>query len=155
MTDRKTHSSERGASLVEFAFVAPFLIFLLMGIVEFGFLFTEYNEVKHATREGARYAAASNPDRDGNNDVNYLDVRDVVCGAMNLPGGSISIDLADVAGSGNKGDLASIDVTATIGSLSGLGMIEVFLPSTLSSSVEFRLEQDRAWDPADFPVTCP
>lgn len=153
MAHRNTHSSERGASLIEFAFVAPFLIFLLLGIVEFGFLFTEYNEVKHATREGARYAAASNPDRDGNGVINNLDVRDVVCGAMTLPGSTVDIDLADVAGSGDKGDLASIDVTASIGSLSGLGMVEVFLPSTLSSSVEFRLEQDRAWTPGS--EVCP
>lgn len=153
MAHHNTHSSERGASLIEFAFVAPFLIFLLLGIVEFGFLFTEYNEVKHATREGARYAAASNPDRDGNGVINNLDVRDVVCGAMTLPGSTVDIDLADVAGSGDKGDLASIDVTASIGSLSGLGMVEVFLPSTLSSSVEFRLEQDRAWTPGS--EVCP
>jgi Flp pilus assembly protein TadG len=149
MADRNTNESERGASLIEFSFVAPFLIFLLLGIIEFGFLFTEFNEVKHATREGARYAAASNPDRNGDGTVNHADVVDAVCSAINLPNSVITIVTADVAGnSGAKGELATISVTSSISSLSGLSMMEVFLPDELSSTVEFRLEQPRAWAPA-------
>ncbi len=148
MADCNRHSSERGASLVEFSFVAPFLIFLLLGIIEFGFLFTEFNEVKHATREGARYAAASNPNRVAPAGVDSLDVIDAVCSAMNLPNSDVTIVAADVTGStGLKGQLARITVTSSISSLSGLSMMEAFLPDELSSSVEFRLEQPRTWNP--------
>ena len=37
---------------------------------------------------------------------------------------------------------ASVQVSRHPGSLSGLGLIEVFLPDDIQSSVEFRLEQD-------------
>ncbi len=144
-------NSEKGASLVEFAFVAPFLILLLLGIVEFGYVFTEFNEIKHAAREGARYAAASNPDRNGDGTVNHLDVIDAVCDSLNLSANSnITITATDVGGgTGNKGELAAITVDATIEPLSGLSLIGVFLPDSLTSEVEFRLEQNRKWDPAN------
>ncbi len=48
---------DRGASLVEFALVAPMLILLLLGIIEFGFFLGEWNELKHGAHEGARLAA--------------------------------------------------------------------------------------------------
>ena len=42
---------ERGASLVEFAILAPLLIVLVLGIVEFGWLFSQNNDVRHGPRE--------------------------------------------------------------------------------------------------------
>jgi Flp pilus assembly protein TadG len=143
MSIRK-RSSEKGASLVEFAFVAPILILLVLGIVEFGYVFTEYNEVKHAAREGARYAAVSHPDRNGGG-VDYTDVVDSVCGALTLVNSTVTVSASVVSGSGDKGDLAQIEVTATIASLSGLPMMNVLLPAALTSEVEFRLEQNRKW----------
>jgi len=49
--------NERGASLIEFALVAPLLIFLVMGIVEFGWIFNGYVTLNGAVREGARIAS--------------------------------------------------------------------------------------------------
>jgi Flp pilus assembly protein TadG len=51
--------SERGANLVEMAFVAPFLILLLFGIIEFAWVFAQDLTVKHGAREGARLAAVT------------------------------------------------------------------------------------------------
>jgi Flp pilus assembly protein TadG len=45
---------ERGAELIEFAFVLPVLLFVAFGIIDFGFLFKEYEVVTNAAREGAR-----------------------------------------------------------------------------------------------------
>jgi Flp pilus assembly protein TadG len=42
---------------VEFALIAPVLVLLLVGIVQFGYTFFQYLEVSHAAREGARWAA--------------------------------------------------------------------------------------------------
>lgn len=47
---------EDGATLVEFAFVAPFLFLLLFAIVEFALLTASFTGVWTAAREGARYA---------------------------------------------------------------------------------------------------
>ncbi|PYR33324.1 MAG: hypothetical protein DMF89_08415 [Acidobacteria bacterium] len=45
---------ERGAELIEFAFVLPILLLVAFGIIDFGFLFKEYEVVTNAAREGAR-----------------------------------------------------------------------------------------------------
>ena len=49
--------SERGAELVEFAFVLPLLLFVLAGIIDFGLLMQRYEVVTNAAREGARIAS--------------------------------------------------------------------------------------------------
>ena len=51
---RSRFRSERGAELVEFAMVAPILIFIIAGIVDFGMMFRTYEAVTNAAREGAR-----------------------------------------------------------------------------------------------------
>jgi Flp pilus assembly protein TadG len=48
--------SERGAELIEFALVLPLLLLLVLGIVDFGFLFQRLEVVTNAAREGARIA---------------------------------------------------------------------------------------------------
>ena len=51
-------SGERGHGLVEFAAVVPFFLFLLLGMLEFGFVFDHHLTISYATREGARAGAA-------------------------------------------------------------------------------------------------
>lgn len=48
--------SERGAEAVEMALVTPLLLLLLLGIVEFGFMFQRYVVLTNAAAEGARVA---------------------------------------------------------------------------------------------------
>ena len=48
--------SERGAELIEFALVFPILLLVVLGIVDFGFLFQRMEVVTNAAREGARIA---------------------------------------------------------------------------------------------------
>ncbi len=54
---RRRVRSERGAELIEFALTLPLLLLLVLGIIEFGFLFQEYEVVTNAAREGARLGA--------------------------------------------------------------------------------------------------
>ncbi|GIW20745.1 MAG: hypothetical protein KatS3mg065_1041 [Chloroflexota bacterium] len=49
---------EGGQGLVEFAAVVPFFLFLLLGMLEFGFVFDHHLTISYATREGARAGAA-------------------------------------------------------------------------------------------------
>jgi Flp pilus assembly protein TadG len=53
---RKRWRSQKGAELIEFALVLPLLLLLVLGIVDFGFLFQRYEVVTNAAREGARLA---------------------------------------------------------------------------------------------------
>jgi Flp pilus assembly protein TadG len=53
---RRLRKNERGAAMLEFAIVIPFLLLLLMGIVEFGWIFNGYITLTGSAREGARLA---------------------------------------------------------------------------------------------------
>jgi Flp pilus assembly protein TadG len=47
-----------GQSVVEFAILIPLFLMLLLGMLEFGFVFSHHLGLEYATREGARMAAA-------------------------------------------------------------------------------------------------
>src|SRR3954462_3469677 len=51
---------ERGASAVEFAFIVPLLIVLVLGIAEFGHAFQVQGTLSAAAREGGRAMALRN-----------------------------------------------------------------------------------------------
>lgn len=67
---------QRGASVVEFAIVAPLLFFLLFGMIDLCVLFWVNLTMQHAVREGARYAVTgrSDLDPDSRNQQRYLAV---------------------------------------------------------------------------------
>jgi hypothetical protein len=54
---RKRTRRERGQALVEFAFIVPIFLILLLGIVDFGWALKSWITVTNATREGARMGA--------------------------------------------------------------------------------------------------
>ncbi len=54
---RRFRRDQRGSPAVEFALIAPVLILLVFGIVQFGFAFYTYNEMLNGAREGARRLA--------------------------------------------------------------------------------------------------
>jgi general stress protein CsbA len=54
--------SEKGQSLVEYAFVLPLLLLLIFGIVDFGRYFHAALTVDHAGREAARAASVGKSD---------------------------------------------------------------------------------------------
>jgi uncharacterized repeat protein (TIGR01451 family) len=60
----------RGQGFVEFALVLPFLLLLMLGIVEFGYVFAAYSGMFNAAREGVRYGV-----------VNPRDVSGIIAGA--------------------------------------------------------------------------
>jgi Flp pilus assembly protein TadG len=45
---------EDGQNIVEFALLLPILMWILMGIIQFGFIFAIYITLNNAVREGAR-----------------------------------------------------------------------------------------------------
>lgn len=71
---KKRH--EKGATIVEFALLAPVFLFLLFIIIELGILFWVNLTMQYAVREGARYAITgqSNLDPNAANQQRYLAV---------------------------------------------------------------------------------
>lgn len=54
---RGRDGSQRGAVAVEFALILPVLLLILMGTIEFGRVFSQFQVYNGAAREGARCAA--------------------------------------------------------------------------------------------------
>ncbi len=144
---------ERGASAVEFALVLPLLVSILFGMIDFGYYFGQFNEVRHAAREGARIAAVSNVafDQDGDADFDDEDIRLYVCDVMDLSGASATIELTQAGAF--VGAEASVKVILDTDSISGfLGSV---VPNTATSTANFRLETVPTWSVPATPGTCP
>lgn len=128
--------NERGASAVEFALVLPILMVLVLGLIQFGFIFFHYISITHASREGARWAALEQPDADVR-----LKVKNSAPG-LALTDADIDIDPAGDRSS-HIGDPVKVTVrykTPVIAPLIG-DVIGVAGPDiTLSSSATQRIE---------------
>ena len=85
-------SGARGQSLVEFALVMPILFFLLLGIIQFGFIFNTYVTMTNAAREGARtgtiYVYNRNCTKAQNDELRHEAIRTALLASMNLLGKS-------------------------------------------------------------------
>jgi Flp pilus assembly pilin Flp len=56
---RRFMAEETGQNLVEFALLLPVLMYILMGIMQFGLVFAAYLTINNAVREGARWGSIS------------------------------------------------------------------------------------------------
>src|SRR5438477_1959153 len=54
---RRLMAEDSGQNLVEFALLLPVLMFILMGIMQFGLIFAVYLTMNNTVREGARWAS--------------------------------------------------------------------------------------------------
>ena len=55
----------RGQALVELAIIAPLLIFIVLGAIDFGRVLFSWIEVMNASREGTAYAIVNPTDTSG------------------------------------------------------------------------------------------
>jgi len=80
--------AERGQSLVEFALVMMPLFIILLGIIQFGFIFNAYVTITNSTREGARlgtvYVYQPGFSKAQNDLFRNNKIKERVLGSMNL-----------------------------------------------------------------------
>ncbi len=70
---RRTGQSERGQSLVEFSLILMPLFLILLGIIQFGFIFNTYITMSNAARDAARLGTVYVYDRTSDKTINdYL-----------------------------------------------------------------------------------
>lgn len=131
---------EKGANLVEFAILAPFLILLLFGIIEFAWVFATNLDVKHGAREGARITAVNTPDT-GN-----VDLAAEICSRMNIVGSDTATTITWASdGTPAVGEGVTVTVSTPLATLTGIMDWAFGSVPTLDSTVEIRIEQSPDW----------
>jgi Flp pilus assembly protein TadG len=114
---------QQGVALVEFALVAPLLLLLLFGMLEFGRAFNYWIDATHLANEGARWAAVNKNPASSGTLQNYLRQQ---AGTNELrAGGSTAVP---------DGIVVCIDLNGTTGRVGD--------PVTVTASVEYH------WMPA-------
>jgi hypothetical protein len=97
---RYRHAAERGQSLIEMGLILPLLVLIVLGTLEFGFVFDHHLTIEYATREGARAGAAlahggvGPPGCEGANEV---DPRIIAAVQRVLTSPGSPVDVADVS----------------------------------------------------------
>ena len=81
---RKRLAEEKGAELVEAAFVIPMLLMLLIGMVWIAQGYNVYQTMTRATREGARFAVVPSCASCGNAFPTETEVRTVIDAALSV-----------------------------------------------------------------------
>jgi len=79
---RAAARGERGAELIEFAFGLPILLLVAFDIIDFGFLFKEYEVVTNAAREGARLKSLGDSTGYSTADVNARVLQYIINGGL-------------------------------------------------------------------------
>ena len=120
---------ERGAALVEAAIVVPFLVLLLLGVVDTAWLLAYQNEVRGAAREAGRVAATD----DG-------DTAQIVARACANFGDDSSVTVSVTGAAGELGDPVDIQVTNQVDTLTGFLDWAFNPPVAISSTSTFRIE---------------
>jgi Flp pilus assembly protein TadG len=133
-------SRQRGAVLVEAAIAMPLLFLLIFGMIEFGWIFFQYQDIRQGAREGARIAAVA--DTATTNEIILLtcerleetDNTTITFSITNDPGGNPTSTI---------GDRGTVVVTREIDTITGFfnGMFD----PTHTSTVQFRVEESVLW----------
>jgi hypothetical protein len=106
-------SADRGAVAVEFALLLPFLLLIVLGIIDFGRMLNAQETLTQSAREGARLAAFGKPD----GDVRSRTI-DAATG-LNLGAGDVSIQSC----AGGAGPDGIVETSYSFTFTPGLGYI--------------------------------
>ena len=102
----------------------PLLLLLVLGIIDFGWALAQTLDVRHGAREASRLVAVDEF------------VLITACDRMDLTSGAV-IDLQGMAN--GVGGTAKVGVTAPLATLTGF--FDTWLPTTITSEVDVRIEQ--------------
>jgi Flp pilus assembly protein TadG len=117
MIGRSPARDERGQALVEFAFVLPILLLLMLGLLDVARAVWQENTLAYAAREGTRYAivhgsSSESPVGPSNTGPIQTRVQDSAIGVANI---TVTASWPDLAGSTpctDRGCRVIVDATA-------------------------------------------
>ena len=148
VSTRRT-GQDRGTSAVETALLAPFLLTLLFGIIDYGWTFGETLSLRSAVREAARQAV-----------VNEVASGAAVAAAVraradNLDGDRLSVAVRIIDGPddgairGDVGDTLVVCAHYPQRPITGLGDVLYPFPDSFATKAVMRMEQVAAFDDYD------
>jgi Flp pilus assembly protein TadG len=161
---RRRLRREEGASLVEFALIAPILFLLLFGLIDFGFIYNDFLSVRQGVRDGARQGAVANfgTQTSCSNDsftgsITSTQAKELICTTRNRIGLDaskmrVAVCLADNAGTGCSSNTTvpnpdyaagrTLAVCAMYPATSRSGFLKPFLGNgVVTTRVAIRIEQ--------------
>jgi hypothetical protein len=132
---------DRGAALVEFTLIAPILIFLTSGIIQFGYVFFIQNTMQNLARDAARGISVG--ELDGS-------TGDVTCpgGGADSAQALICAGVADFSGTftvnavepANPGEDVIVTVSLPMADAAVMDVLDVMSSGTLTASATMRME---------------
>ena len=108
MASGSVNGVERGAILVEFAFVSTFLVILVLGLFEVGGIWSDHQTVTDASRAGARVESQLSVEGEADNEA--LLAIQAALGSLGSDISRVIVYEADI-----NGDMPSACVTAVVG----------------------------------------
>lgn len=124
--------SNKGQAIVETAMILPVILLILLGIIEFGRIFSTYSVITNASREGARYAAANTDDSTVRSKV------DTMLSGLNTT--SVSVVISPSFSSRTHGQQVSVQVDYNLELITPLISSIVPNPLKLTSRTMMRVE---------------
>jgi Flp pilus assembly protein TadG len=142
----RRRGDDRGAALVEFAFVALPLFLILFGTIEFGFAFFQLNDIRHGAREGMRLVAvnADPSPSEGSPVTQGEKLAQAACERMDRHDDvTITITLADIDGNGKLevGDDATLQASKPLEQITNV-FNNILDGVVIDETITTRLEQD-------------
>jgi Flp pilus assembly protein TadG len=123
MKTRVSRQSRRGIAIIEMALLLPLLLWVLMGILEYGWMFWKNQDINNAAREGARVGI-----REGATNTDVTDRIDQIMADRGLgsSGYTVTITPADIF-IADPGDIVTVEVTVPYANIVLTGAL--FLPT--------------------------
>jgi hypothetical protein len=131
--------------MVEFALVVPVFLMLVMGVIDFGATFNDYNSVRQGVREGARQAVVADWDLDECTGTPSQKISCVTKDRIDLDAGRVRVKV-QLEGSYEPGEQLTVCAMYRARSLTGMfgGLLD---NQVLTSSITMRIEQIDDADP--------
>ena len=125
--------------MVEFALVVPVFLMLVMGVIDFGATFNDYNSVRQGVREGARQAVVADWDLDGCTGTPSQKISCVTKDRIDLDASRVRVKV-QLEGSYEPGEQLTVCAMYRARSLTGMfgGLLD---NQVLTSSITMRIEQ--------------
>ncbi len=124
-----------GSNVVEFAIVAPLLLLIILGIMQFGMILFTYNNMVQAAREAARTLAVQ--------ETTATDAQQIALNQLGFSGLPFTVTICEpdtVPCAGNPASDVSVTITVPLSEATIVDILGLFSAGDLEATVTMRKE---------------